>query len=285
MGIVMLSARVRAFSRIVALSALWTRTSDAQWIESRQAHYSVFSQPGFDADARLVTDWADSTERLMARKYGVTPTHYRMSIYLHPSPTPQATVENARNRCCTPAGDSVSAGTIDMLTPSAPAMRAATAISSLGMRKSSPDYSAKIFVSEYIPIGHYESQRGRSPDAWKYYDAPNWFVQGLQEYDAIFHSTPRNRDSTARRLSAWAVAHRAVFACCASDLSIKDDYNGGAAFAMFLAATFGEAVHARLLRSSAPTFFDAFTNETRPYTREQLFDRFQAWLDRGAPSS
>jgi hypothetical protein len=42
--------------------------------------------------------------------------------------------------------------------------------------------------------------------------------------------------------------------------------------------------HARLLNSPAPTFFDALTAETKPYTREQLFARFEEWLNRGAPA-
>jgi len=254
------------------------------WIESKQPHYSIFYQAGYENDARLVQRWADSTESLMKEKYGVAPTHYRMFVYLHPSPTSRADVNTAHNQCCTRVSDSLETGTIDMLAPSAPPMRSADAMSSLGMRKNSPDYSAKIFVSEYIPIGHYAAQRSRPNGGWAYYTAPNWFVQGLQEYDAIFHSTPVNRDSTAGRLSAWAVANRGMFSCCDKELAIKDDYNGGAAFLAFLAVEFGESVHARLLESAAPTFFDALTAETKPLTREQLFARFQRWLERGAPA-
>src|SRR5262249_3841293 len=174
-------------------------------------------------------------------------------------------------------------GTIDMLAPSAPAMQSATAVSSLGMPKGLADYSAKVLVSEYIPIGHYAAQATRTQGGWQYYDAPNWFVQWLQEYDAIFHSTAVNRDSTAARLTHWATTHRAVFSCCTPELTIRDDYNGGASFVTFLAVRFGEDIHARLLKSGAPTFFDALTTETKPVTRAQLFDAFQEWLDRGAP--
>lgn len=172
---------------------------------------------------------------------------------------------------------------VDMLAPSAPAMKSATAISSLGLPKSSDDYHAKILMSEYIPIGHYEAQNARPSGGWKYYSAPNWFVQGLQEYDAIFHTTTANRDVTAKRLSAWATAHRAAFSCCTPDFAIADDYNGGAAFMTFLAVQFGEGVHARLLRSGAPTFADALTEETKPYTRNELFLRLTQWLKNGAP--
>jgi len=89
---------------------------------------------------------------------------------------------------------------------------------------------------------------------------------------------------TARRLSAWAVSHRRVFDCCSPELSIKDDYNGGATFVAFLAAQFGESIHARLLENSATTFFEALTMETKRCSRQQLFALFENWLDRGAPS-
>jgi len=43
---------------------------------------------------------------------------------------------------------------------------------------------------------------------------------------------------------------------------MTDDYNGGATFMAFLAAVFGEGIHARLLRSPAA-----------------LFARLQQWLE------
>jgi hypothetical protein len=254
------------------------------WLELKGAYASVFYQAGFEDDAKRIRAWLDDDERVMKEKYGVTPTHYRMAVYLHPAPTANADVNTARNRCCRSAGGTDSTGTIDMLAPSAPAMKSTTAISSLGLPKSSDDYHAKILLSEYIPIAHYEVQNSRPSGGWKYYSAPNWVVQGLQEYDAIFHTTAGNRDVTVKRLSAWATAHRTVFTCCSPDVAITDDYNGGAAFMYFLAAQFGEDVHARLLRSSAPSFEAALTEVTKPYARSELFARFQDWLEHGAPA-
>ncbi len=63
-------------------------------------------------------------------------------------------------------------------------------------------------------------------------------------------------------------------------LATSDVYNGGATFMAFLAAQFGEDIHARLLRSSAGTFDAAFANETKPYALPELFNRFREWLDR-----
>lgn len=250
------------------------------WIETKRAHYSIFSQPGFEKDVEFVRMWMDRAEALMRSKYGVTPDRYRISFYLHPAPTEHADVGRALNRCCTPDAKGIGIGTIDYLAPSAPAMlAAATARSSLGMPKNDPNYHAKVIISEYIPIGHYAVQDARPSGGWEYYKAPEWFVQGLQEYDAIFHTTETNRTVTAARLLEWAKRNSATFACCDAGLAIGDVYNGGATFMAFLSAEFGEDVHVRLLRSGAPTFEAALADATKPRTLQELFNRFQAWLN------
>lgn len=250
-----------------------------RWREARHPHYTIFYQPGLDHDAAEVQGWADRTEQVMAAKYHVRPIHYYMSIYLLATPTAQIDVSHARNTCCSPSPGRDSTGRIEMLAPSSDTMGTTTEVSSLRLPKSDSNYQAKILTSEYIPIGHYEVQNRRPRGGWHYYDAPNWFVQGLQEYDAIFHSTAYNRTETARRLMAWAQAHRAVFKCSGADLTISDDYNGGATFMAFLAVTFGEDVHRRILASEAPTFAAALTAVTRPFKPHQLCQRFEEWLN------
>jgi hypothetical protein len=74
-----------------------------------------------------------------------------------------------------------------------------------------------------------------------------------------------------------------VFTCCEPELKIGDDYNGGATFMMFLAARFGEDIHARLLRSSADTIWAALSEATKPYSRPELYSQFQQLLVKGAP--
>jgi hypothetical protein len=135
-------------------------------------------------------------------------------------------------------------------------------------------------MSEYIPIGHFAVQDARPSGGWRYYSAPEWFVQGLQEYDAIFHTTDTNRNVTAARLHAWARDNAATFTCCSPTLGMADVYNGGAVFLEFLAETFGEGVHARILRDGAATFDAALANQTQPYSPTELFGRFQAWVIR-----
>ena len=92
------------------------------------------------------------------------------------------------------------------------------------------------------------------------------------------YTTERNRVETSRRLIEWAKAHKTAYSCCAPGIRMTDDYNGGATFMAFLAAVFGEGIHARLLRSPVATFDAALAAETG-LTPAALFARLQQWLE------
>jgi hypothetical protein len=267
---------------IVAVALLLTGTVSAQWMEVKTDHYSILYQPGYEGDVDFARTWLNRAEELMKTKYGVVPDRYLITFYLHRAPTDKADTSRALNRCCTLDERGINTGSIDYLSPSAAAWRGTILLSSLGLPKNDPSYHAKVIMSEYIPIGHYAAQASRPSGGWRYYSAPEWFTQGLQEYDAIFHTTESNRTTAAAKLFEWARKNSTKFACCASGISIGDVYKGGAAFAAFLASEFGEDVHARLLRNSADTFQAALADVTKPYTVPELFERFRAWLDRTA---
>jgi hypothetical protein len=255
----------------------------AQWLEARAKHYIVFYRSGSEQDVAFTRKWLDRAEQLMKTKYGASPDRYRISIYVYPAPADDIDVnQSGQIRCCNQSGKGMRTGTIKLLALSAPVWQTANLRSSLGLPKAGEDYHAKVLMSEYIPIGHYAAQDSRAAGGWGYYSAPEWFVQGLQEYDGIFHTTDNNRMSTATRLFAWAKRHPSDFSCCTPNLSIVDDHNGGATFLAFLADEFGEDIHARLLRNPANTFEAALASETKPYSLAELFARFQKWLDRKA---
>src|SRR6267378_962334 len=175
------------------LSVLPSRAA-AEWLESKSAHYTVFYQAGYEKDVEFTQKWLDATEQLMKSKYSVMPDGYNMSIYLLPAPADGIdTVQSGQNQCCAATAAGGRTGAIRLLARSAPVWKATNLTSSLGLPKTGDNYHAKVLVSEYIPIGHYSVQDRRASGGWQYYSAPEWFVQGLQEYDAIFHSTDSNR--------------------------------------------------------------------------------------------
>jgi hypothetical protein len=252
--------------------------AQTQWTEVSSSNYSIFYQPGYEKDGEFTRTWLTRAEELLKSKYGVPYHGFNVSVYLYPAPTERANVGLANLQCCTSSTDGIRKGTISYLSPPAAEWRNARGATSLGLPKDE-NYHAKVIMSEYITVGHYVVQESRQKTGgWRYRTAPEWFIQGLQEYDGIFHTTETNRNLTAARLLDWARSRPSVFACCSSGLSISDSYNGGAAFMAFLAAQFGEDIHARLLRDTASSFDAAFANQTQPYTLPQLFAKFQMWL-------
>lgn len=270
--------RFRAPAHFLCLAFALALPAFAQWTESKSDHYSVFYQPGYDRDLAFAHTWLDRAETLLQQKYGVPFSGYHVDVYLYPAPRPGADTGTANLKCCSGAAKT---GVISLLAPSAPAWKDFHGLTSLRLPKDE-NYQAKVLMSEYITVGHYIVQDARpNHSGWRYYSAPNWFVQGLQEYDGIFHTTDANRQATGAALLAWAEAHSAVFQCCDSGLKISDDYNGGTAFVAFLAEQFGEDIHARLLRDQSPTFDAALEKQTKSDSLRDLYAKFQAWLATG----
>jgi hypothetical protein len=247
--------------------------------QGTQPYYAIVTSDGSTADVEFARRWLDASVRLMATKYHVVPDRYRLLVNLRYRPDGDVnTSQSGLNRCCETGGDGLKTSTIFLLGPSAPVWKERAFVSSLGLPKSGEDYHAKVLMSESIPIGHQAVQDRRQAGGWSYYSAPPWFIQGLQEYDAIYHTTETNRTQTAAALRKWARANAAQFACCANGLELADVYNGGAAFLAYLAAEFDESVHERILQNSAPTFDEALARETKPRSPSELLSGFRRWL-------
>jgi hypothetical protein len=258
---------------VVALSVV----TAPQEPPTASAHYTVITRDGSEVDLGFARKWLDAAEQVMATKYHVVPDRYHVSVFLLNRPENDIdTTQSGQNRCCSIDSQGLKTGTIFLLGPSAPVWKERPLLSSLGLPKDGVDYHAKVLMSEYIPIGHYAVQDSRR--GWSYYTAPSWFVQGLQEYDGIYHTTEANRADTAARLMRWARANEGRFACCARGIEFGDVYNGGAAFIAFLASAYGEGIHERILRSDAKTFDEALADQTSSLSRSELFDRFRAWV-------
>jgi len=251
---------------------------NAQWTEIKSPNYSIFRQAGYEKDAEFARTWLDRAESLLKKKYGVPFRGYQIKVYLYPEPTSKANTGTANLQCCSPGSGEQKTGVISFLAPSSAAWRDFQGRTSLRLPKDE-NYQAKVLMSEYITVGHYAVQDSRvKTGGWRYYSAPQWVVQGLQEYDGIFHTTDYNRETAGAALLDWAKSHAGVFTCCTSGLQISEVYNGGAAFMAFLAAEFGEEIHAKLLLDESPTFAEALERQTRPYSLPALFAKFQAWL-------
>jgi hypothetical protein len=259
------------FAVLGVLLPLLGQGAATDWIRAQHPTYTIFYEHGYEADRDFTAIWMDRTESLMQSKYGVTDTGRQVSFYLYTIPNPRADVGHAQ------IDTTGNVSTIHYLAPSAPTWKTTTKTTSLGLPYDQ-NFHAKVIISEYIPLAHRAVQATRT-GGWRYYDAPSWVSQGLQEYDGFFHSTEFNRTTAFAKMREFGSANLENFSCCDNDLpQIADTYNGGALVMAYLAERFGEDVHVRLLRSTQPTFALALKQQTGVVDVESLFGDFRHWL-------
>ena len=110
----------------------------------------------------------------------------------------------------------------------------------------------------------------------------------MAEYDGMFHTTEYNR--TAGFNSLVRYVHDRIpdklYCCQTADsrspaFGSTDVYFGGSLILKYLADTFGEEIHVRLLRHTYPTFAEALAAEIEAEgtTVPDAFNDMLAWLD------
>lgn len=253
-------------------SVLAQTPTPPDWAQTSTPTFTVFYSPGFGGDRDFAIKWLTHAEGVMKGKYRITNTGFKVSIYLYPTPNEKADVGHAQ------IDTSNSIATIHYLSPSASSWTSSPKkFASLGVPYDD-NHHAKVLVSEYIPLAHVAVQEQRPKGGWRYRSGPAWIHQGLQEYDAIFHSTEFNKAALAAKLREFGRRNVDQFICCQDGLlNIADVYNGGALFWWYLAERFGEDIHRRLLSSGRKTFAEALNEETgvRP---EVLQQAFMGWI-------
>src|SRR5262249_39587678 len=107
--------------------------ANAQWLEAKGAHYLIFYKAGSEPDVAFTRKWLDRAEQLMKTKYGVSPDHYSMSVYLYPAPADEIDINRSGHITCCTESKGVSTGTIKLLALSAPVWQSGNLKSSLGL--------------------------------------------------------------------------------------------------------------------------------------------------------
>jgi hypothetical protein len=78
--------RCLPFALIALLFVTVLPHPNEHWLQLKGEHYMILYQVNYEKDAEFARTWMDRTEQLMKAKYGVTPDHYQMSVYLFPAP-------------------------------------------------------------------------------------------------------------------------------------------------------------------------------------------------------
>ena len=239
------------------------------WLLEDNGQYTIYYVQEYEQDVEFVRTWLDQAERLMLDKYGIRRHGYDISVYLPPAPTQYTNRGLATLVCC-----SQNAGEIHYMTPSSPEYGNGPLG---GLRLDADDYHAKTLIHEYITVGHTRVSANKTR-GFKYYSAPSWFHQGLEEYDGMFHSTESNKVTGYKNLIDYADRNlRDTFYSFGSTSS----YFGGLLLMQFLADQYGEEIHADLLKSEQPTFDLALDEELeeRDRTVSEAYDDFERWFE------
>ena len=266
------------------LDAQAPEPSDQPWLQAASLQYTIHYVAQYEHDIEFVRRWLDATEQLMLDKYEISTHGVDVDVYLEPKPTGHAGV--GRALIYTQGSQEERSATIFYMTPSAPEWEQARRQGwTTGIGRPFDDhYHAKTLTHEYVTVAHQYLRNGKDT-GWTS-NAPSWFVQGLEEHDGLFHTTPENRTDGFEALMRYADEElRTEIHCCETlaaeqTLGTTDPYFGGTVILRFLADAYGESIHAALLRSPEPSFNAALGEELkrRGATIPEAFTALKGWF-------
>jgi hypothetical protein len=136
------------------------------------------------------------------------------------------------------------------------------------------DYTAKLIADELSTVLFERITRDKQK-GWYFQDAPPWFVQGIEGYAGLTHSTVHNRKVT---LSKYIVMVKTDPGEVYFDTKIhaRNPYVGGLVFVTFLYRVYGKARVNELLASPLPSFEEAFAAEFGSLTGVER--RYANWI-------
>ena len=259
------------------------------WMEASYPGYSICYTQDYVADVEFVKRWIDHAAGLTRTKYKVDhlrnprgQTELDLYIMLLPEPNDDADTSTTRFKCCYDASGALSSyesiAQIPYLTPSHPEWGTRPTWGQLGYPPD--DFHAKNLVHEFTHAGQFS--------IWGFQrTVPYWVSEGLAEYEGMFNSTEYNR--TAGFDSLVRYVHDRIpdrIYCCQTlegatpTFGTSDGYFGGALIMKFLADTYGEQLHVRLVRHQHSTFIEAVAAEIEAAgsTVPQAFDDMKAWI-------
>lgn len=261
--------------------------TQAVWLESAKEQYSVCYTEEYAADVPFVEKWLDHSLLLMQDKYGIETLSLdglpmTVNVMLVPAPNAQASESRTGFYCCWGYGRTVGDqyqregwySFIPYLAPSHSAWDASTTWG--GMQLPPADYHAKNLVHEFT----HAIQRSAWGDGTT---IPRWVSEGLAEYEGMFNATDYNRTGGFASLVRYVYGRRSLLECCSGNpptISTQDIYFGGALIMKYLADTFGEDIHVRLVRHRHPSLEAAFAAEVEAggSTMWETYDNLLAWL-------
>jgi len=135
------------------------------------------------------------------------------------------------------------------------------------------DYLHKLITHELSTLYLDEITRIKE-SGWMFFDAPEWFVQGYEEYIARNHPTNRAREVTKEDYLRRSSSHPSRVSL---GILTRDAYVDGAVLLTFLHEKYSVDAVRNVLASNQPSFWLAVEN-VLGLGPESLLDEFNSWI-------
>lgn len=136
-------------------------------------------------------------------------------------------------------------------------------------------YFHKLIMHEYCTSLLGAISRDK-PTGWRFNSSPAWFVQGYEEYLALFHSSEHSRTVTYGKYLA-EVKRNPARVSMDFGVDVQDPYVDGTVLLKFMHDVWGADRVQAILKSPEPTFGKA-AKTSLGVTFEEFADRWNKWL-------
>lgn len=258
------------FLLLLLSSAFWIH-SNADGETIQRPGYSVTADSSIRSDAEQVDHMTAVAIEALAKAFpnlGVPEAikSYNLEIVVHATPTNEAN-EGTASLFTANENGKLSA----RLQVLAPSRHPPTARTNVGEPKDAP-YFQRLLIHEISTLV-FERTTGRKLAGWRFHSAPNWFVQGLEQYVAF------RQTSAKQSLQLYIDRVRQDPAIVQTDfgLQVTEPYIGGTVLLAFMDERYGWPNIQKLLESSEPTFGAAIRKQLKA-TPETFTTDFQKWI-------
>ena len=257
----------------VVLALGGSPATDALPVLASSKRLQICGEPALRPDAeKLLASLAEAQVRL-DREFPTIGAQLALTVVLHAEPDGRASESTATLQSS--HTEDASIGQLDLLAPS---KMPASARTNMGLPKDDA-YYAKLLIHEYATL--YLERFSRSKAAgWRWNTAPNWFIQGYEEYLG-FALADQDRVAAARRRYLDIVRADRGRVDFIFGVSVEDPYVDGMVLLWFLHDEFSASGVARVVTSPQRSFGRAVAIELG-VTLSDLEARWSAWLDRQA---
>jgi hypothetical protein len=252
-------------------------------------NFTIYYRKDFADDAQKAKTYLNNTIESMVKEFSDYEPEKILKkvdcyVYLYPEPNEKA--NDGTSRCITWGLDNGRRhAELHFLTP---AVYSPNSMDSIGELKKEDHYFFRYIVHEYSSIFLGVITRSKSK-GWSEDDAPNWFVQGYEEYLGMTLSSEHSRTVTFSKYmdvvkkdpDQVMIAHG--YKDKSPRIVVQRDYTDGFALLAFMHHQFGKKAVQRILVSEKATFWEAMKDSFQMDTRE-FYEKYQEWVHEWKPS-